>query len=610
MSTILIVDDMAICREPIAATLRQHAYDTLAASSGAEALSIMRDSVPDLVLLDVSMPGLDGLAVLRTIRRNPDWHRIPVVLLTDRAEVSIVKKAAEAGAAGYLLKSQFSLDDLLARVERCLHPTSASPHDAERPAGEVEDAAYRSWRSNVEGRRVAAPAAGAVASPPVARPRRVAQPDSIRGGQRATLRSVAELTPVITKDELVRLVNDGLALRPLGATVHNVITVTGSSGCCAEDVANAVSRDQSLCIRLLKLANTSAYSRGHLVDSVKEAVRRIGIAEVRALVMTLGVFEQFEGGAAEHFSPHLFWEHSIACGLAAAAIAKARNLKDSDKYFLWGMVHDVGRLILLEHAGDKYASVWEAAEQLGLPLEAVEGRMLLMDHCNILERALERWQFPREFIVPVVNHHCSASKLRRLQPAQTEAAATVSVADHLTHALLLGSSGNDVLYPLDDLVELLQLEPAVISSLVDTLQNETRDLKLAMLSRTSDRDWPDFAVQVHERIATDFRPLCISLVPELDPARLLCERVAGNPGTPPPNIVVMYLRDAREFAQLTMKFGEREGRALSTDTPVVLIVAKGKVDPSQPWLEHRPHALLTAPVRIDDFISTVRELLA
>jgi len=404
-------------------------------------------------------------------------------------------------------------------------------------------------------------------------------------------------------------VNEGLALRPLGATVHNVIAVTASAGCCADDVAKAVSHDQALCIRLLKLVNTSAYSRGHLVDSVKEAVRRIGIQEVRALVMTLGVFEQFEGAAAEHVDPHLFWEHSIACGLAAAAIAKARSVADADNYFLWGMVHDVGRLILLEHVCDKYAGVWEAAEELGLPLEAVEGRMMLMDHCNILEQALECWQFPREFIVPVVSHHHSVSRLRRLQPTQTAAAAAVSVADCLTHALLLGSSGNDVIYPIDDLVELLQLEPAVISSVAATLHDETRDLKMALISKTGDRDWPSFATQVKERIATEFRPLCISAVPELDLNRLFCERLAEDSSEHLPNIAVMYLRDTKEFAQLTTKCDEREGHRLSADTPVVLIVAKGRLDANHPWLGGRPHAVLTAPVRIDDFIVTIRELL-
>jgi len=72
MSAILVVDDMAMCREPIAESLRRYGYEVTCAEGGAEALVFLRDEKPDLVLLDVSMPDPDGLTVLRAMRRNPD----------------------------------------------------------------------------------------------------------------------------------------------------------------------------------------------------------------------------------------------------------------------------------------------------------------------------------------------------------------------------------------------------------------------------------------------------------------------------------------------------------------------------------------------------------
>ncbi len=614
MSTILVVDDMALCREPIAEALRQQGYDTICAADGSEALSILREQHPDLVLLDVNMPELNGLAVLRTMRRNPDLKQIPVVLLTDRAEKDIVMQAAERGVQGYILKSQFSLDELLARVEGCLGPVPITLAAKGVAAPMEASDRYTQWRSTIEKtpdatREVARPRKGA----PAAKKGKASPDLKASSGQaiaQATVRSINDLSPVITKDDLIRLVNEGLALRPLGPTVHNVIAVTGNAGCCIDDLAKAVSHDQALCIRLLKLANSSAYSRGHLVDSVKEAIQRMGVQEIRSLVMTLGVFEEFEGAAAKHVDRHLFWEHSIACGLAASSLAEAHQSKSADDYFLWGMLHDVGRLILLEHASNQYSGVWDAAEMLDLPLEAVEAKIMLLDHCDILERALEHWQFPRDFIAPVVNHHHSVPQIKRLGPAHSKVAATVALANRITHALLIGSSGNDVIYPMDDLVELLGLPPATIAEIVKLLPEETNSLKYTMLARSNQDAWPDFASQVKLRFGAEFRPLCVSSESEIDAYRIFCERIASASDDEPHNLGVIYLRDANEFLRLTAKYDAAEELQNAANTPVVLIVAKGKLDTNDPWLSARHHVVLGTPVRISSFVAAVQQLLS
>lgn len=133
MSMILIVDDMAVVREPIAATLRAYGYRTLCAASGEEALAAMQISRPDLVLLDLAMPGMDGMAVLRILRGQD--RTIPVIFLTASCDTAHVVEAARLGVRDYLTKSAFSLTELLPRVRKYLSPpgpagipcTSGSP---------------------------------------------------------------------------------------------------------------------------------------------------------------------------------------------------------------------------------------------------------------------------------------------------------------------------------------------------------------------------------------------------------------------------------------------------------------------------------------------------
>jgi CheY-like chemotaxis protein len=79
---ILVVDDMSIFRDPIAASLRLAGFETLCASNGQEALQAVKNHRPAVVLLDVSMPVMDGISCLRAIRGDPEIAKTPVILFT------------------------------------------------------------------------------------------------------------------------------------------------------------------------------------------------------------------------------------------------------------------------------------------------------------------------------------------------------------------------------------------------------------------------------------------------------------------------------------------------------------------------------------------------
>jgi CheY-like chemotaxis protein len=126
MSTVLVVDDMPIFRDPIAASLRLAGYKTVCAATGAEALAAARARRPDVVLLDVSMPGMDGISCLRAVRADPSLADLPVILLTAVSDRQYVLEAGKLGVKDYLLKSRFSLADLLARVAKYAPPAVVS----------------------------------------------------------------------------------------------------------------------------------------------------------------------------------------------------------------------------------------------------------------------------------------------------------------------------------------------------------------------------------------------------------------------------------------------------------------------------------------------------
>lgn len=127
---ILVVDDEQAVRESLRRSLRFNGYEVLTANDGLEAVATVRAENPELLILDVMMPNMDGLEVCRTLR-SEGWDR-PILFLTARDGVSDRVAGLDAGADDYLPKP-FALEELLARVRSLVRRASADSIAAEAP---------------------------------------------------------------------------------------------------------------------------------------------------------------------------------------------------------------------------------------------------------------------------------------------------------------------------------------------------------------------------------------------------------------------------------------------------------------------------------------------
>jgi two-component system, OmpR family, response regulator MprA len=123
---ILFAEDDPGVREALARALRFEGYDVQTASDGGEALELVGVNPPDLVVLDVMMPYVDGLDVCRRVREK--YRQMPILMLTARHEISDRVAGLDAGADDYLAKP-FALDELLARIRALLRRTMASGNE-------------------------------------------------------------------------------------------------------------------------------------------------------------------------------------------------------------------------------------------------------------------------------------------------------------------------------------------------------------------------------------------------------------------------------------------------------------------------------------------------
>ncbi len=120
MAKILVAEDDKLISGSLVDALKAANYETDVAYDGEEALNKIKQSQPDLVLLDILMPKLDGIAVLWELKANPQTAKVPVVVLTNVGDVETISKIVEAGAVDYLLKSDQSMDDIVQKVKDVL----------------------------------------------------------------------------------------------------------------------------------------------------------------------------------------------------------------------------------------------------------------------------------------------------------------------------------------------------------------------------------------------------------------------------------------------------------------------------------------------------------
>jgi CheY-like chemotaxis protein len=122
---ILVAEDDRFLRKAAEMALKRHGYTVLTAANGEEALQAARSETPDLILLDLIMPKLNGFDVLQALKKDAPTAHIPIIILSNLGQDRDVQQAMEAGAVAYLIKTGLSLQALVQRVQDTLSASGA-----------------------------------------------------------------------------------------------------------------------------------------------------------------------------------------------------------------------------------------------------------------------------------------------------------------------------------------------------------------------------------------------------------------------------------------------------------------------------------------------------
>ncbi|MCD6233355.1 response regulator [bacterium] len=120
MKKILFIEDESALQKTIGDALREEGYQVLSALDGEIGLKLAQTKKPNLILLDLILPKVDGFEVLKTLKDNSDTKDIPVLILTNLEGAQDIEKALELGATTYLVKANYTLEEVVEKVKQSL----------------------------------------------------------------------------------------------------------------------------------------------------------------------------------------------------------------------------------------------------------------------------------------------------------------------------------------------------------------------------------------------------------------------------------------------------------------------------------------------------------
>lgn len=240
-----------------------------------------------------------------------------------------------------------------------------------------------------------------------------------------------------------------------------------------EDFARIISVDPGLAARLMQLVNSPFYGLSTRVDNLSQAISIVGVEQLMELALATEIVGKFKGIPKELADMEAFWVHSVACGLGARTIAADRGASHLESYYLAGMLHDIGSLIIFKEIPQEARQVISRCLATGAHLSEKETEILGFNHNDVGRVLLEKWKLPERLVEAVYFHHHPLEA--RKYPLET---AIIHVADILAYDMRLGYSGEPFVPPLSPkILELLGLMENSVKEIRRTVQKQVNELE-------------------------------------------------------------------------------------------------------------------------------------
>ncbi len=239
-----------------------------------------------------------------------------------------------------------------------------------------------------------------------------------------------------------------------------------------EDVEYIIKNDSALSFKLLKIVNSSFYGFEEEVEAISHAISIIGTGQLADLALAttiLSVFSDVDPGLVDMNS---FWRHNVSCGICARAIGAWDQKLNSEKLFLSGILHDIGRLVMLENKPSLVNKALGLHKETGRFLFLSEKELWGVNHAAVGAALVEHWKLPASLAEITLYHHEPLNA-----PNLIYECCIVYVADAIVKAMEFGSSG-DYFVPLIEpaIWDKINISPKNLDVLLDRVETQVSDV--------------------------------------------------------------------------------------------------------------------------------------
>jgi HD-like signal output (HDOD) protein len=238
-------------------------------------------------------------------------------------------------------------------------------------------------------------------------------------------------------------IGDDTKLSTLPDIYRQILDAISKPNSSAYDIEKVIRTDTNLSARLLKLVNSAFYGYPSKIDTISRAVNIIGTKQLSTLAIGVNITCVFKNIPSEIINMKMFWKHSILCGTCARLIAGYKNIQNTERMFVAGLLHDIGRLVLYNYLPIESLYAATDARSKHSLLYVAERDLFNFDHATIGGDLLNKWKISLSLEDCIRHHHEPQRSRNRVETA------IVHLADIMANVMGIGSSGERLIPPLN-----------------------------------------------------------------------------------------------------------------------------------------------------------------
>jgi len=268
------------------------------------------------------------------------------------------------------------------------------------------------------------------------------------------------------------IISENLTLLSMPEIVVKLNSMLDDPDCTTTDIGNEISLDPALTVRVLKIVNSALYNLSTQVKNIPMAITILGMKQLRDIVMTTSVIKKFHSIPADLVNMNTFWHHSISCAISARTIAHYCHLKNADDFFVMGLLHDIGKLVMYLVLPDQSREVLKKFQMIkqqsaDADVSNIEKSQFGFSHASLGRILTQQWNMPESLTTPIAEHHFKFAQFTMI-----EATSILKIADYISNQIQPSISPDEIEILEQECLNILKLDD---DSLLE-LQNQTKQI--------------------------------------------------------------------------------------------------------------------------------------